>query len=365
MNFDHRYSDAIHNTRVAIIGPYPPPLGGISVHIKRVMHKLLQQGNIVFHFHNERPYKYAWFKKFPFRLISFVCYFSTFFAWLVYKRPAYVLYHTMYSRPAIVELGLLVCARFFIPCKIVVVEHNCRHIYTRGIRWKSWFNYFAKYVHVVLIGHVTYKTFCDHSIRLNSYSIESPFLPPDMSQEDSILQTYPKGLFTFLKNHTPIIGMNASRVSVWQGKDLYGFDQAIEMLRIMQHTNAQMGLVIVLAEIGDSHYFENIIQRIKHYQLDDKIFILTGNRHLWPLLRKVDLFIRPTRADTFGISVAESLLVGTPVIASDVCARPEGTVLYQQGNVHDLVKKIKVSLQEQGYGATDQQRDHLHTQQTG
>lgn len=364
MDFIHRYSDSINNSRVVIIGPYPPPLGGISVHIERVMHKLQQQNNQVFHFHNDRLYKFRWLRFLPFKLVTYLLYFLYFFFWLLYKYPAYVVYHTMYSKLALVELGIINCVQLICGFKVIVVDHNARHIYMRGKIWKYIFNYYAQLIHVIPIGDVTYKTYKAGGIQLHDYSIESPFLPPNVNAENSILATYPQELVSFLQQHVPIIGMNASRIVLWQHKDLYGIDQAIEMLNIMCKTYPQIGMVIAIAQIGDEYHFHKILKQIQMYDLIDHIFILSGNRELWPLLKMVDVFVRPTCADTFGISVAESLWLGTPAIASNVCTRPEGTILYQQGDVDDLVQRIDAVLKEKGFGEIKQQCDHMHTQQT-
>ena len=43
----HKYSNKIYNKKILIIGPYPPPMGGVSIHIKRVKTKLENQNNTV------------------------------------------------------------------------------------------------------------------------------------------------------------------------------------------------------------------------------------------------------------------------------------------------------------------------------
>lgn len=44
---EHTYWDNVTNKKIAILGRYPPPLGGISIHIKRVIAKLRAQKNKV------------------------------------------------------------------------------------------------------------------------------------------------------------------------------------------------------------------------------------------------------------------------------------------------------------------------------
>ena len=77
------------------------------------------------------------------------------------------------------------------------------------------------------------------------------------------------------------------------------------------------------------------------YALHDAIFIMCGQKELWPLLKYATVFIRPTLSDSYGISIAEALYVGTPAVASDVCKRPVGTILYKAGDVVDLSEKVR------------------------
>jgi glycogen synthase len=58
------------------------------------------------------------------------------------------------------------------------------------------------------------------------------------------------------------------------------------------------------------------------------------------LISRCDAFIRPTQADGDAISVREALALGVPCVASDVAARPPGTYLFRGGEAADLVKTL-------------------------
>jgi glycosyltransferase involved in cell wall biosynthesis len=98
--------------------------------------------------------------------------------------------------------------------------------------------------------------------------------------------------------------------------------------------------VFFLATIGDQMYYQRIIDG-----LDEHIYMLTGDYPLWPIFKYADCFIRPTYNENFGISVAEALYCQVPVVASNVCMRPRGTILYQAANLPDLVSKTTQILQ--------------------
>lgn len=67
----HSYTDNLHNKRIAILGPLPPPLGGVSVHVQRVIVKLTHQHNHVIHFDTCVEYRYRLFVLYLVRLLFF------------------------------------------------------------------------------------------------------------------------------------------------------------------------------------------------------------------------------------------------------------------------------------------------------
>ena len=353
-DLSHRYSDIFFNKKIAILGPYPPPLGGVSVHIKRVIKKLQHQNNTVYHFETTVEYRYRWF----------IFYVPKLIIWLLFYRPDVVMCHTMYLSNSRLELLLLVKLNYFLRYQLMLIEHNCRHVYNRNYIFKKSLQYVLQQTNtIILIGDVTHKSYADNNIKLPiNWSIEGAFLPPDETRESAIIKTYPLSLTAFIKKHMPIILVNASQLVLLDNKDLYGIDQCILLLATLKEKHANVGLIIVLAQIGDANYFATIQQKIKKNNLENNIYILHGQKELWPLLKECDVFVRPTLSDSFGISVQEALHFGKPVVASNVCARPKNTVLFDTDNKQDFIKKVEEVL-ERIYEPTNQQRHYLHEKQ--
>ena len=61
----------------------------------------------------------------------------------------------------------------------------------------------------------------------------------------------------------------------------------------------------------------------------------------YPILLRSDIFVRPTNTDGFGVSIAEAIYFKVPAVASDVCQRPEGTILFRSRDIDDLTLKVK------------------------
>jgi glycogen synthase len=64
------------------------------------------------------------------------------------------------------------------------------------------------------------------------------------------------------------------------------------------------------------------------------------------VMSKADVFVRPTFADGDSISVREALALNVPVVASDCARRPEGTVLFETGNSEDLATRLECILHQ-------------------
>jgi glycosyltransferase involved in cell wall biosynthesis len=62
------------------------------------------------------------------------------------------------------------------------------------------------------------------------------------------------------------------------------------------------------------------------------------------LMSRCAAFVRPTRRDGDSISVREAISMKVPVVASNVGTRPDGTVLFEAGDVDGFVRSIRTVL---------------------
>lgn len=341
-HFEHRYSDGIHHSCIAVLGIYPPPLGGVSVHIQRVTDKLAQQHNKINFFDTEQPLRRRWW---------LWAYIIKLMAFLAMKRPTIVYFHSGYVRTSWADLVALAMMRRFLKYQLVIVEHDCRHLYLRMRLFKKIYQWVLKRVDkLVLIGQRTMVSYVDNKLEMpEETSIEGAFVPPVMYNNASIMENYPSSLFIFIKDHTPIILMNASNLMMAEGKDVYGLDSAIAAMATIKNTYPDAGLLIALASVGTSAYLQVLRERMKTSGVTENVYILHNNQELWPLFKYADIFIRPTRSDGASISLQEALYFKIPAIASDVCVRPAGVVLYRAEMDGDLSEVMEKVLRERVY----------------
>ena len=78
----------------------------------------------------------------------------------------------------------------------------------------------------------------------------------------------------------------------------------------------------------------------------DRVLIFTNlSEHGFAeVLKATDIYVRSNLVDSFGVAVADAVSMGKIVIASDVCERVPGAILFQSGDVESLREKVRMAL---------------------
>lgn len=340
MNEKNRaYWHDIYHSRIAILGIFPPPFGGVSVHIKRVMDCFSLQDNMLLFWPTE--YKRSFLPWYLIRL------------WwrLIVFRPKHVYYHSTYLRTSVIELVTLIMLRRIMKYTFSIVDHDCRHLYKRRAFTKRWYQWVVQNSDgIICIGTPTLQSYKDNNINAPNMSVEDAFIPPIERHEGLITATYPSSLTIFIKEHTPILLLSAAHLMRINTKDVYGIDFALQLLANIADEYPDAGLIIGLPQVGDTVYFQSLQKMMKKIGVIERIYILHGNKEIWPLFGRVDLFVRPTLTDGDSISVREALYFKVPVVASDIVQRPDKVHCFVTDNAKDAARVTKKVLQEYVYG---------------
>lgn len=340
MNLKHQYSENIKNQRILIFGPELPPIGGVSVHISRVSEKYKENLNetkiidVSKEIKNRSRIKYGLF------VIKTIFHF----------KPTQIDYHTSHLDSFMFELFGIIILKFFLKYKLLFIDHDPRYLYKKNKSFKIFFNFLNKFVEKqIIIGDSTHKSYLNNKIFLHNFIIESSFLPPSKLEIESAQNIiYPHKIQKFLEKQSPIILFNAFEFTLMENQDLYGFDRAVGLMKKLKNEFENIGLLILCSQVGNKNYFKKIEELIKQNNLNDNISILFDNYPLWPLFRKSHIFIRPTRSDSYGISVEEAITFNVPAIASNVCLRHEAAILFDNNSeedfyikTYDVIKKLE------------------------
>jgi glycosyltransferase involved in cell wall biosynthesis len=121
----------------------------------------------------------------------------------------------------------------------------------------------------------------------------------------------------------------------------YSLEDVLEVMSSIAviYPRQQFFLSLVLALFNiDFSYKQKILGQVAKLQEENpnlKIEILEDLEDTLTFLSGVDLLVRSSSVDSFGLCVAEALFLGKPVIATNVCRRADGAYLYAP---HDLKK---------------------------
>lgn len=311
--------------KILLIGPLPPPLGGVSVFLKRHKRALESEGHEVDLLDRTKlgRWRYVWHLCFgrlkDYDLIS------------------------VHVQSLCVPLILLARGA---ASRTQVMDHNWRRIETWN-RWqrKVYGAFLARCRELVLIGHEIKSYYEEHGVALaRQTAIRSPFIPPPADEEQAIWESYPSEVHAFVRRAAPLVLANAPRIVFYRGVDLYGLDMCVDLVAELKRDHPQIGLLFALAEVGDEAYLRAIKKRINAVGIEENFHFMTGHREMWPLFKRAQLFVRPTCADGYGISVAEAVYFGCPAVASDVCTRTPGTIVFRNRDREDFWRRCRQAL---------------------
>lgn len=319
------------NKKILFIGPYPPPLGGVSVHMKRLIEILRKKGHKIHVFDASKKYKL--------KGANFIKLFQTIYF------NSYDIIHI--QRFDMRKLLILLLFKYFKKSKIYYTDHNPR-LFDNTNKLTNYFKkrYITKLDYLVVVGEHIIDNYKENKVDLpGNVLVMNAFLPPPLEEENEIIQTYSNETKEFIRRHKPIIIANAWQVVFYRGVDLYGLDLCVELTYKLKNKYPEIGFLFALAnEKVNIDYVNKIRKEIKDLGIDNNFHFLTGQKELWPLFKKADLCIRPTVTDGDALSIRESLYFNCPVLASDVVRRPKGTILFKSRDADDLYCHVREML---------------------
>lgn len=298
---------------IDIIGPYPPPYGGISIHISRMVYwlrradinyKILNQ----YHYSSENLSVFAtkksllWWFRYLFSCNSKVIHFHEFSILLF---PYIYIFNKLHKRKV----------------KILTIHNEKILKYNYFIQKFVIYNLKKSNINKILAVSETVSSFISrHSI--GNVEWLPAYVPPheNTSTVNNVL----------CGDNQEVI-FNAWRIQNQDDVLVYGLDYLLRLFGDFPN-------LVFYIFIGDTSckkfvetYFKSTIYT--NYKL---IF----GEDLVTHLGQARLFLRLNRFDAYGISVQESLDLGVPAVASDVCNRASGCVLFKSKDYLSLKSSI-------------------------
>lgn len=304
------------------VGPYPTPRGGISIYIERMKHYMDHRGiaSEVWDLTNVNK-NIQGVTNIRFRYIPFK---------YMIRKDINLIHYNICGVNQKLYIGAFNRMCFRNRKKILTIHGESKDLFVKGNMVVNSLNSFDAII-CVKSGDKEYL----HKKGVNRPVYEIPaFIFPEESCENIKLPGY---ITDFIGSKDFIISANASSIQFYNKEDLYGIDMCIDLMERLKIKNP--GMIFCLADINNAEYFNKLKKIIRDKKIENKFLLLNEKMELCPLLKSSNLFIRPTNNDGYGVSIAEALYFNTPAIASDVCRRPEGTILFKSRNIADLYEK--------------------------
>jgi len=312
---------------VAIWGHIPPPYGGMTIHIKRLIPRLRDAGISVQTYNLNDP---------EFKDPSVPNFANKKFLWLLrllFRRTEKI-HYVISVRPFIRFVAVLFGK---IKRKKVILRIGGASLYksiygTSGVL--QYFSLFALRNADAVIG--VNKSICDLAISIgvkpqNVYHVPG-FIPPNENEG-----YVPDKVIRFLNNKSPKLLVTGTLPSD-EEYDVYGIKDAIKVLSRLKNHFPHAGLLVYVqnAEKSDNTSFDAVQNIIKGLKANSSVLLYASSDELFPVFKHVDLFLRPTYSDGDANSIREAMYSGLPVAASDCVTRPDGVMTFTTGNIESF-----------------------------
>lgn len=92
-----------------------------------------------------------------------------------------------------------------------------------------------------------------------------------------------------------------------------GMDLAVGAAAILRNRGLDFRWYI----LGDGWEEQPLREKIKHYGLENKVMLTGVVENPYPYMKYADLYVQPSRVESYGLAMGEARVLGRPVIATD------------------------------------------------
>ena len=327
------------NKKILLIGPFPEPKGGVSIHLERLV-KLLEKDYEISCI-DESPI----IKKNIFNIRSYNIF--KYFKFIVNTNIIHI--HTTIQ---VLRLFHVIVGFLFLK-KVIITIHSLSVVRDKKDMLILKFTLlFAKKI-IVVSEEIKQK------IKINRAIVLPAFLPPIILNEDNLPEEI--NLLIEKNKNNKIIVSNAYKLNIHKGQDLYGLDLILDVAKYAKKNKDKIKIIFIITTLEvNMDLYEKYIKIIDNEELDDYISIFTYPISFVKLIQKSDIVIRATNTDGDALTIREALFLNKSIIASDVVKRPEGTILFKNRDSVDLYYKIIGAINKNEFNITHSNINYLN-----
>lgn len=331
------------------LGMIPPPYGGISVYLRRLIEKLNADGFSVGGYYvssNDSDVvtsplfdKWSWFEtaKFPLKIFKYI-----------HQLKKYRIIHSHLSLEAMLYLWTL---KKLLNKKIIITVHNSMvEDYFKGSNRIN--TYFLR--RLANKEDIVWIAVCQEAKK----QMES--LPFKFQSEIQVIPAYipeptcnmvlPQDLKQYLETNEKNLAFYGHSLMSNNGTDVYGYKEMLHIYKHVLEKHPNVGLVFCMADVSDVVGICSIEQYAKDLGVYNKIYWQRGSlpslQILWEM---IDVYVRPSSTDGDSLTVREAIEAGVRVVATDIVKRPSECILYNYGDFVGASNKILNVLNEGKY----------------
>ena len=124
----------------------------------------------------------------------------------------------------------------------------------------------------------------------------------------------------------------------------YGLEDLLSAVAALRRSGRPARLVLLLGTFVDDPSTAEAVRRTRARLGAGAILPLSDFADGASIIARSQLYVRPSRVDSYGMALHEAMLLGVPVVASAHPTRPEGIFTYRAGDIDGLAKAIESGL---------------------
>jgi len=285
--------------QIAIAGTLPPPIGGVTIHVKRLIEHLEQH-----------TISYLFYDKSILDILN-----------LLFKRETPNIVHIHHSN-AFMRWILICVLKLRKKNTIITIHRNLDR--ETGFR-RIFTNHSIQLCSIpIVLNHQSF----EKAIKLNHNSKKiSPFIPPQHCRSQS-----EHDVCDFIKKSKTVFCTNAYDLAYDNSQnEIY---QISELVNLFSQLDKDIKLIISDPSGNNYHNIKSTTE------IPENILFIPKPHNFINIILQSDCLIRATTTDGDSISIKEALYYGVNVIASDCVDRPSSCTLFKTKSRKDLIDKI-------------------------
>lgn len=329
------------NRKILLIGPMPPPKGGVSIHIQRMSGIL--RDDFCFDFVDESSQVKGDY--FNLRSYNMINYFRK-------VRNCNLMY--IHSGKRLLVIFHLLAGKLFRK-RMILTVHGYPYANRKVLNRID--SFFYSIAHRIIIVN----SFILDRIRLplNRCIVRNAFLPPAIENEPFLPYFVQNWITEQKKSNRKIISANAYQLKYFDSQDLYGLDMCIEAAIRLKKKNIPASFIYNVSSLEKNRdLYEKYQEQISKEGLYGSFLLINEEMSFARLVTYSDIVLRPTNTDGDALTIREALYFGKAVIASDVIPRPQGAILFRNRD-HDDLEKVLIGTLRSGVYPVQQATDNI------